>query len=118
MEHFAGKFPLWLAPVQAILLPINDDLNAHADAVAGKLSSLGIRCEVDKRTESLKKKIREAQLDYIPLILTIGEKEKEAGTLSVRTLDGKVRMGLTMEAFADTVLHHIRARTLEGQLFE
>ncbi len=118
VEHFAGKFPLWLAPVQAILLPINDELNPHAETLQKEMSNLGIRCEVDKRTESLKKKIREAQVNYIPLIITVGEKERESSTLAVRTLDGKVRMGLTMEAFSQVVLKHIKERTLDAQLFE
>ncbi len=116
VEHFAGKFPLWLAPVQAVILPINDELTGHAEAVKAELEAQGIRCEVDTRTESLKKKIREAQVNYVPLILTIGEKERESSTLSVRTLDGKVRMGLTMEDFIKPVLQHIKARTLEGEI--
>jgi threonyl-tRNA synthetase len=117
VEHFAGRFPLWLAPVQAVLLPINDDLAGHAAKVAGELSVRGIRTEVDTRTESLKKKVREAQVNYVPLIITIGEKEKETSTLSVRTLDGTVRMGLTLEDFLEPVLAHIGARTLDPRLF-
>ncbi|MFH1154122.1 MAG: threonine--tRNA ligase [Pseudomonadota bacterium] len=117
VEHFAGKFPLWLAPVQAVLLPINDDLADHAAAVAKELSVHGIRAEVDTRTESLKKKVREAQVNYIPLIITIGEKEKETSTLSVRTLDGTVRMGLGMTELLEPVLAHIKARTLDPKLF-
>jgi threonyl-tRNA synthetase len=116
VEHFAGKFPLWLAPVQAVILPINDELTDHAEAVKAELEEQGIRCEVDTRTESLKKKIREAQVNYVPLIITIGEKERASATLSVRTLDGKVRMGLAMEDFITPVLQHIKARTLEGEI--
>ena len=117
VEHFAGKFPLWLAPVQAVLLPINQDLADYADQVKDRLDALKIRCEVDKRSETLKKKIREAQLNYIPLIITIGDKEKEAQTLSVRTLDGKVRMGLSMDDFTTPVMHHIAERTLDEPIF-
>jgi threonyl-tRNA synthetase len=117
VEHFAGKFPLWLAPVQVVLLPINQDLLAHAEAVKAELETYKIRCEVDKKNETLKKKIRDAQLDYVPLIITLGEKEKETGTLSVRTLDGKVRMGITMEEFVKPVLHHIKERTLDEAVF-
>jgi len=87
IEHFAGKFPLWMAPVQAIILPINDGLAPSAEEVRSSLAKAGLRVEVDTRTESLNKKIREAQLANIPLILTFGKKEKESGTLSVRTLD-------------------------------
>ena len=64
----------------------------------------------------MKKKIREAQINYIPLILTIGEKEKASDTLSVRTLDGKVRMGLSMDEFMAPVLKSVKARILEGEI--
>ena len=67
VEHFAGKFPMWLAPVQAVVLPINQDLAPYAKEIQHLLEVHDIRCEVDERSETLKKKIREAQLDYIPL---------------------------------------------------
>ncbi|MBW1842044.1 MAG: threonine--tRNA ligase [Deltaproteobacteria bacterium] len=116
IEHFAGKFPLWLAPVQARLLPINDDLVEYANQVKGVLFEAGLRVEVDDRTESLNRKIREAQLDKIPLILTIGEKEKAAGTLAVRTLDGHVRYGVPQDQFLDMVLEHARQRKNEIEI--
>lgn len=118
VEHFAGKFPLWLAPVQAVLLPINDDLAPYAEQVKADLEKKGIRCEVDTRTESLKKKIREGQINYTPMIITIGEKEKSSSTLSVRTLDGKVRMGLSMEDLLKPVLLHIEERRLDHDFLE
>ncbi len=77
----------------------------------------GLRIDVDSRTESLNKKIRDAQLDNIPLILTIGKKEKEAGTLSVRTLDGSVKYGITHEDFIESVLAHINQRKLTLDIF-
>jgi threonyl-tRNA synthetase len=117
IEHFAGKFPLWMAPVQAIVLPINDDLVSYSREISEILTNAGLRVEVDSRTESLNKKVREAQLQYVPLILTIGGKEKEAGTLSVRTLDGKVKYGVTHQRFLDTVLPHIRNRELTLDIF-
>ncbi|WP_022667723.1 threonine--tRNA ligase [Desulfospira joergensenii] len=117
VEHFAGKFPLWLAPVQAVVLPINQDLAEYAGSVRQELDFLGIRTEIDARNETLKKKIREAQLNYVPLIITIGDKEKESRTLSVRTLDGKVRMGLSMDEFIKPVREHIKNRTLDESVF-
>ena len=117
IEHFAGKFPLWLAPVQVRLLPINDDLIAHANEIKAQMFNAGLRAEVDQRTESLNRKIREAQLDKIPLILTIGEKEKAAGTLAVRTLDGQVRYGVSPDEFLDTVTTHVRDRKVDLALF-
>jgi threonyl-tRNA synthetase len=117
IEHFAGKLPLWLAPVQAIVLPINDDLVSYSREISDFLTKAGLRVEVDSRTESLNKKVREAQLQYVPLILTIGGKEKEAGTLAVRTLDGNVKFGVTHQSFLDTVLPHIRNRELSLDIF-
>jgi threonyl-tRNA synthetase len=117
IEHFAGKFPLWLAPVQVVILPINDDLVPYASQVTDILKDAGLRAEIDSRTESLNKKVREAQLQYIPLILTIGGKEKEAGTLSVRTLDGNVTYGVSHQAFLETIGAHIEKRELALDLF-
>jgi threonyl-tRNA synthetase len=117
IEHFAGKFPLWMAPVQTIVLPINDDLVTYARQLSGRLASVGVRVEVDDRTESLNRKVREAQLNYIPLILTVGAKEKDSGTLSVRTLDGNVSYGISYENFVETVLNHIHQRALPLDLF-
>jgi threonyl-tRNA synthetase len=116
-EHFAGKFPLWMAPVQTILLPINDGLVSHANDVRRKLEKAGLRTEVDSRTERLNKKVRDAQLSNIPLILTIGDKEKKSETLSVRTLDGNVRFGVSHEDFLERVLSNIRERKLDLNIF-
>jgi threonyl-tRNA synthetase len=118
IEHFAGKFPLWLAPVQAAVLPINDDLVPYAHEVKSELENAELRVEVDDRAESLNKKIREAQLNQIPLILTVGAKEKDSGTLSVRTLDGHVEYGVSHEMFLNTVEAHIRKRELALDLFK
>lgn len=116
VEHFAGRFPLWMAPVQIVLLPINDDLASYADKIKQIFDSKGLRTEVDARTESLNKKIRDAQLDKIPLIITIGNREKETGALSVRTPDGKVRQGMPQDEFLDKILENIRKRKLELDL--
>ena len=117
IEHFAGKYPLWLTPVQAVVLPINDDIAPYAGSVCNDLTAAGLRVEMDDRTESLNKKVREAQLRQIPLILTIGAKEQAAGTLSVRTLDGHVRYGVAREVFLETVLGHVRDRQLDLTIF-
>jgi threonyl-tRNA synthetase len=118
IEHFAGKFPLWMAPVQVVLLPINDDLVAYTDEIGRRLQRAGLRCEVDSRAESLNKKIREAQLQYIPLILTIGNKEKTSGTLSVRTLDGTIKQGISQDVFINTATAAIRERRLDMDMFK
>ncbi|MCD6186258.1 MAG: threonine--tRNA ligase [Deltaproteobacteria bacterium] len=116
VEHFAGKFPLWMAPVQITLLPINDDLAPYAESLKNLFNTKGLRTEVDARTESLNKKVRDAQLNKIPLIITIGNREKETGNLSIRTLDGKVRQGMPQDEFFDKILDNIRERKLELDL--
>ena len=83
-EHFAGAFPLWLAPRQVIVLPIADRHFEAADAVREKLSEIGVRAEVDSRSEKLGYKLREAQLQKIPYMLVVGDKEAADGTVSVR----------------------------------
>ncbi len=84
IEHYAGFFPLWLAPVQVILLPIADRHFAYADKVAGQLKAQGVRVEVDKRNEKVGFKIREAEVQKIPYMLILGDKEVENEQLSVR----------------------------------
>jgi threonyl-tRNA synthetase len=117
VEHFAGKFPLWLAPVHATLLPINDELSSYASELKDIMQKQGLRVEVDDRSESLKKKIRDAQLNQIPLMLTIGEKERENGTLAIRTLDGTVKYGISHEDFFNRVHTHIRLRKPHPDIF-
>jgi threonyl-tRNA synthetase len=118
IEHFAGKFPLWMAPSQAIILPLNDDLVPYTNEVLTILKEKGLRVGVDSRTESLSKKVREAQLQYIPLIITIGGKEKENGTLAVRTLDGKIKYEVNRDTFLNTVLLHISSRNSSLEIFK
>jgi threonyl-tRNA synthetase len=113
VEHFAGKFPLWMAPTQVIVLPINDELIPFAQSTAQTLEGVGLRTEVDQRSESLKKKVRDAQLNQIPIILTCGAREKETDTLSVRTLDGKVLQAVPIDQFLGQVLKNIQERKLE-----
>lgn len=112
IEHFAGKFPLWLAPVQVILLPINDELVSYSEEQKAMMEKAGIRVELDSRPESLNKKIRESQLNNIPLIVTIGKKEKENGTVSIRTLDGNVTYGVSSTEFIHRTLETIQQRKL------
>lgn len=83
-EHYAGAFPVWLAPIQVIILPIADRHSAYARQVTKELKSKGIRTELDERTESIGKKIREAEMQKTPYMLIIGDKEVESKTVSVR----------------------------------
>ena len=84
IEHYAGEFPLWLAPVQAAVLPIADRHNEYARGVARELEHGGIRVELDERSESVGKKIREAEVRKVPYMLVVGDREQESGELAVR----------------------------------
>jgi len=84
IEHYAGAFPLWLAPVQARLIPIADRHNDYAHQVAGRLREAGLRVEVDDSSERMNAKIRSAQLVKIPYMLVVGDREAEVGAVSVR----------------------------------
>lgn len=84
IEHYAGAFPVWLAPVQTIVLPISDRFNEQAGAVEQELRQVGFRVQADMRSEKIGAKIRDAQLRKIPFMLVIGEREAEAGTVAVR----------------------------------
>lgn len=87
IEHYAGRFPVWIAPVQAIVLPISDKFNDYAKEVEQQLRDKGIRVEMDDRAEKIGYKIREAQLQQIPYMLVVGEKEVEERLVSVRSRD-------------------------------
>ncbi len=112
VEHYAGAFPLWLAPVQVILLPITDQHQEYADEVAKKLTNNGFRVEKDLRNEKIGFKIREAQLQKIPYMIVLGEKEAEAKTLAVR----KRRSKETRTINIDTFIEEMNAQVEEKQL--
>ena len=84
IEHYAGAFPVWLAPVQAVVLPITDRQNEYAQQVFDQLKEAGIRAEIDSRSEKVNLKIREAQLQKVPYMLVVGQREVEAGKVAVR----------------------------------
>ena len=88
IEETMGAFPLWLSPVQTIVLPITDRVNGYAEKVCEKLEAAGLRCETDLRNEKIGYKIREAQSQKIPYMLVVGDKEAESGQVSVRTRTG------------------------------
>jgi threonyl-tRNA synthetase len=88
IEHHGGRLPLWLAPVQALLLPVADRHNEFASQVAGELRQAGARVGVDERTESVGRKIRDAELAKVPFMLVLGDREQESGKVAVRSHDG------------------------------
>ncbi len=85
IEHFEGKFPLWLAPEQVRILAVADRFNEYAESIISDFDKAGLRCSLDKRAESINYKVRDAQLDRVPYILVVGEKELNEGTVTVRT---------------------------------
>ena len=105
-EHFAGAFPVWLNPVQVKLLPVTDRAMDYAKNVAAQLDSQGFRVEVDGRNEKIGKKIREATLEKIPFMLVVGDRDMEAGTVSVRTRTGEDLGAMSLADFA-AKLHEI-----------
>ncbi|HLR20932.1 MAG TPA: threonine--tRNA ligase [Tissierellaceae bacterium] len=108
IEHYAGKFPVWLAPVQATILPISDKFNDYAYELQKKLKDKGIRVEVDSRSEKVGYKIREARLQRVPYILVIGEKEIENNLVSVNKRDHGDQGQMKTEEFVDMVLEEIK----------
>ncbi len=111
IEHFGGAFPTWLAPVQAIVLPIADRHVPYAREVAERLFGNGVRVEVDDRSERLNLKIREAQLQKIPYLLIAGNKEAESGTVSVR-VRGKDLGGMPLDRFTEVIKEDIDSKAL------
>jgi threonyl-tRNA synthetase len=103
IEHYAGAFPVWLAPVQVAVLPIADRHTDYAKQLADTLKKEGIRVEVDARPERINQKIRQAQLDKIPYMLIIGDKEAAANTVSVRLRSGEQTSDQPLERFMESV---------------
>lgn len=104
IEHFAGKFPLWLAPTQVKILPITDRTLVYAEEVAAKLADNGIRCEVDKRNEKIGYKIREAKMDKVPYVLVVGDKEFEERTVNVNKRGDEEKTTVALDEFIATVI--------------
>ncbi|HAL55600.1 MAG TPA: threonine--tRNA ligase [Bacteroidetes bacterium] len=112
IEHFAGEFPLWLAPIQAAVLPITDQHLDYGREVYHQLKSAGIRCELDDRNEKVGYKIRDWETKKVPYMLVVGEKERANGTVSVRQHKKGDLGGLSREAFLQTMLDAIKQKTL------
>ena len=110
-EHFAGAFPLWLTPVQVKVLPVTDRAHEYAKDLTQKLVDAGIRAEDDCRSEKLGYKIREAQMQKIPYMLVVGDRDMENGTVSVRTRKGEDLGAMTMDAFLSKCLSEIASKS-------
>lgn len=110
IEHYAGKFPVWLSPVQAKILPISDKFMDYADDLYKKLFDAGIRVAIDDRAEKIGYKIREAQLEKVPYMIIVGEKEANEGNVSVRSRDGGELGSLSVEEFVEKLVAEAKDR--------
>lgn len=110
IENYAGKFPVWLAPCQVKVISVSDKYNEHANKIMDQLFKKGIRVELDDRTEKVGFKIREAQLEKIPYMLVIGEKELESGEISVRSRDEGELGSMSVDAFIEKISKQIEER--------
>jgi len=113
IEQTAGAFPLWLAPVQAVVLPVSEKFVEYGETVRAQLAAAGVRVELDGRNEKLGYKIREAQVQKVPYMLVVGAREQEDGTIAVRRRAGEDLGALRVEAFLARVGEQVESRTRE-----
>jgi threonyl-tRNA synthetase len=113
VEHFAGAFPVWLAPVQAIVLPITERQNSYARQTYQKLKDAGFRAELDDRNEKVNLKIREAQLQKIPYMLVIGDREAQSGKVSVRNRKQGDQGAVELAEFVNTLSQIVTSKSLQ-----
>jgi threonyl-tRNA synthetase len=110
LEHYAGKFPVWLSPLQVKILPISDKFMEFSESVKQQLKAVGVRVEIDDRSEKIGKKIRDTELQRVPYMLVVGEKETLENKLSVRR-QGKGDLGMQYtQVFIDAIIQEIRER--------
>ena len=110
IEHLAGVFPVWLSPVQVKIVTVTERSNAFAEKIQKQLEQADIRVEMDTRSETMGKKVRDAQIEHVPYILTIGDKEVEKQTLAIRTRDGKVHFDVAINDFVQQITDEVNAR--------
>jgi threonyl-tRNA synthetase len=113
IEHHAGGFPMWLAPEQVRVIPIATRHDGYAEKVAARLREAGLRVEVDESRETLGKKVRAAQLEKVPYVLVVGDKEEQGGTVAVRDRAGVEARGVPLEAFLARAIVEDKERALE-----
>jgi len=113
VEHYGGAFPVWLAPVQVVVIPVADRHLDYAHKLEAELKSGGVRAEVDARSERVNLKIRQAQLDKIPYMLVVGDKEVDSSTVSVRLRSGEQLASQPFDSFKETIAKAIRDRVNE-----
>jgi threonyl-tRNA synthetase len=113
IEHTGGAFPVWLAPVQAVVLPVSEKFEAYARSVGARLVGRGVRAEVDGRNEKLGYKIREAQVRKVPYMLVVGAREEEAGQVALRLRTGEDLGAVPVETAVERIADRTSSRSLE-----
>ncbi|MBA7688508.1 Threonine--tRNA ligase 2 [subsurface metagenome] len=103
IEHYGGAFPVWLAPLQVIVIPVADRHLDYAHKLEAELKNVGVRVKVDARSETVNLKIRQAQLDKIPYMVVVGDKEVAASTISIRLRSGKQLVSQSFDDFKASV---------------
>ena len=114
-EHCQGKFPLWLAPVQTKIISISEQANGYAEKINDVLKAKRIRSEIDVSDKTLQYKIREAQLQKVPVMIVVGKREEEAETLTIRLNDGKQKQGVKVAEFAELLKACIEKRSASAE---
>jgi threonyl-tRNA synthetase len=112
IEHFAGNFPLWLAPTQAMVVPVSEKFDAYAKTVKAALDAADLRAAADHSDDGLGKKIRNAEQAHVPYMLVVGEKEAAEGTVSVRSRKSKDQVTMPLAAFVAQAVEENRSRAL------
>jgi len=110
IEHYSGAFPVWLSPVQALIIPVGEKFNDYGEKVLEELKNAGIRAEMDESNETLGKKIRSGKTKKIPYLLVVGGKEKEAGTVAVNFRDKKEQETVPIKQFAELIQKEIEEK--------
>jgi len=115
IEHYAGAFPMWLAPAQIVVLPITDRINEYADKVAQELRGAGLRVDVNVRNDKIGAKIRDAQLQKIPFMLVLGDREMEEAKVAVRERTKGDIGAMSIEEFKQMATRLVATRALTNQ---
>ena len=110
LAKYAGALPVWLMPTQVEVIPVANDWNEYGSLVAQKLDEAGVRVHFDDRNETMRYKIREAQLQKIPYMLIVGERDQQNGTVSVRTRSGEDKGAMPADEFVSLVLRDIATK--------
>jgi threonyl-tRNA synthetase len=114
IEHYAGNFPLWLAPLQIKVLNITEEAEGYASEVEARLKAAGFRVKSDLRSETINAKVRDAAMHKVPYLVVVGKKEKEAGSITLRLRGNRSVFGVSLDEFISKAKEEIYSRSLAG----